>query len=117
MKSTESTATKNILNFFFFYVLNNNFFYTRVVFAYVPDNTDTIFLFLFDSEILVFLRPFIAFCPFLLQKDFDIFHVLLFVVFFCAFDNTCLPFFYIEKKIIKNFYISIFKILFIGIFF
>ena len=36
---------------------------------------------------------------FLLQKDFDFSHVLLFGVFLCVFDNIYLPFLYIEKKL------------------
>ena len=36
---------------------------------------------------------------FLLQKDFDIFRVLLFGAFFFVFDNSYLSFLYIEKKI------------------
>ena len=57
--------------------------------------------------LLLFLRKiffwglFFAFFYFLLQKDFDIFHVLLFEFFLCFFDNIQLSFLYREKKIIK----------------
>ena len=54
--------------------------------------------------------PFFTFCLFLYQKNFDIFHVLLFGVYLCVFDNIDLPFLYTEKyfiyikKNIKIFY-------------
>ena len=39
---------------------------------------------------------------FLLQKDFHIFHVLLFEDFLCVFDNIYLPLLYIQKKSYKK---------------
>ena len=64
-----------------------------------------------SSEIFWYLsRAFFAFFC-LLQKDFDIFHMLLFEFFLCFSDNIYLPFLYInKKKFIKYFisYISIF---------
>ena len=63
------------------------------------------FFFFFFSNILIsFSSFFFAFCLFLLQKDFLIFHVLLFSVFLCVFDKFYLPFLYIEKKIIKKYF-------------
>ena len=44
-----------------------------------------------------------AFFIFLLQKDFGTFHMLLFEIFLYVFDNSCLPFLYIEENCIKNF--------------
>ena len=61
--------------------------YTPVTSAFVPQ-TD------FD----IFLRSFFTFCLFLMQKDFDIFHVLLFRVFLCVFNNIYLPFFILRKN-------------------
>ena len=66
-------------------MLNNNFSYTHLAFAfvlqkdsyYVHDDTNAFFLFL-------------------IQKDFDIFHVILFEIFVCVFDNSYLSFLYIE---------------------
>ena len=37
-----------------------------------------------------------------MQRDFDIFHGLLFEAFLCVFDNIYLPFLGIEKTFIKN---------------
>ena len=47
-----------------------------------------------------------AICLFFLQKDFDIFHALLFDAFLCVFDNIYLPFLYLEKKFYKFFKFS-----------
>ena len=51
---------------------------------------------------------------FLLQKDFDIFHILLFEYFLWFFDNSYLSFLYIEKKIqlFYQFFILVFLKLF-----
>ena len=74
----------------FYYVLYNNFFYTQIAPVFVPQKivvtfkmTLMIFFFFFCSKILIsFLSIFSLFCFFLFQKDFDIFRVLLFAVFF-----------------------------------
>ena len=83
----------------FFYVLNN-YFYSQVAPSYVPYKP---FLFFFFSKILIsFSCLFLPFGFFLLQKEFDIFYMLLFWVFLCVF-NIHLPFLYIEKKIVKKY--------------
>ena len=74
-----------------FYVLNNIFSYTQVVSAFV-----------LQEDFDICLRPFFCFCLFLLQKDFGTFHMLLFGVFLCVFDNIHLPFLYMEKSFIEN---------------
>ena len=63
-----------------------------------------------------------AICLFFLQKDFDIFHALLFDAFLCVFDNIYLPFLYLEKKFYKIYFFnflhnSFVRIFFISIFF
>ena len=73
-----------------FYVLNI-FLYTQVVSAFV-----------FQEDFDICLGPFFAFCLFLLQKDFNIFHMLLFGVFLCVFNNTYSPFF-IQKN--RNYFL------------
>ena len=70
-----------------FYVLNENFSYTQVASAFVPQKG-------FD----IFLGPYLAFCIFLLQTDFDIFCMLFFRVFLCAFDNIYCHFLYITTR-------------------
>ena len=66
-----------------FYMLNNGFSNTQLSFAFVPQkdscyvHDDTEFLF-----------------HFLLQKDIDVFHVLLFGAFPCVFGNSHLSFLY-----------------------
>ena len=75
---------------FVFYVLNNNFFYSQVASFYVLDNADTFYLFL-------------------LQKDFDIFHVLISGVFLCVFDNIYLLYLYTQKNVMKNIFLISFK--------
>lgn len=90
----------------FYDVLYNNFFYTQIAPVFVPQKivvtfkmTLMIFFFFFCSKILTsFLSIFSLFCFFLFQKDFDIFRVLLFAVFLCAFDNCYLSFLYKEKN-------------------
>ena len=85
-----------------FYMLNNYFFYSQVASSYVPYKP---FLFFFFSKILIsFSCLFLPFGFFLLQKEFDIFYMLLFWVFLCVF-NIHLPFLYIEKKIIKKYFV------------
>ena len=112
-------------------MLNNKFSCTQLYFLFllhkdsynVHDNAENIFVFLLQKYFSICLEPFFAFFLLLLQKDFDIFHVLFLEAFVCVFDNIYLPFLYIEKKIIKNsfliFFIRIFFIrsFFIGIFF
>ena len=61
------------------------------------------FFFLFSKILMSFLRFFFASCFSLLQKDFDIFHVLLYGVFFCVFENIYLLFLYIEKIFLQFF--------------
>ena len=82
-------ATKVII------VLSNNFSYTLLTFSFVPqkgfydvrDDTDAFFLCLLQKDFDICLGPFLAICLYLLHKDFDIFHVLLFA-FLCVFDNS-----------------------------
>ena len=79
--STQDSSLKSLKHpLHTFYVLNNNFFYSQVASSYVPNNTDAFFLF-FDT----FLKSLFAFYLFLLNKDFDIFCVLLFGVFLSFF--------------------------------
>ena len=90
----------------FYYVLYNNFFHIQIAPVFVPQKiavtfkmTLMIFFFFFCSNILIsFLSIFSLFCFFLFQKDFDIFRVLLFGVFPCAFDNCYFSFLYKEKN-------------------
>ena len=49
-----------------------------------------------------------AFFLFLLQKDFDIFHVIFSKAFLCVFDNGYLSFLYIEKKNYKKTFLLVF---------
>ena len=94
------------------YVLNNNFSYTQLTLAFVPQITftmvQTLFsissFFLFFSDIC--LVPCFAFRFFLFQKDFDIFHMLLFEAFLCAFDNRYFVIFIYRKSFSKNIFIS-----------
>ena len=65
--------------------------------------------FLCQKDFHVCLRHFLAFFLFLLQKDSDIFQVILFEAFLCLFDNVYLPFLYVEN-IFKKF-LWIYKIL------
>ena len=95
----------NLLALVTFYELNISFFYTHVAFAYVPDDADYFFFFCF-SKALISFSSFFHLLSFLLQKDFDVFHMLLFVVFLGVFDKTYLSFLYTEKKNIKIFFIS-----------
>ena len=92
-------------------MLNNNFSYTPLVFAFVPQkdsyysyyDTDIFFLSLHWKVFNICLWHFYLFYLFLLQKDIDIFHVLLLEAFLCVFDNTYLSFLYIEKNYKKYF--------------
>ena len=88
------------------YVLNNNS-YTQLSFAFLvqkdfdDDDTDVFFLLLLQKHFDICLMLFFAILLFLLQKDFDRFHVLL-----------LLPFIYIyiyTKKIISLFLLVFFK--------
>ena len=47
-----------------FYILNNNFFYTKVAFAYIADNTDAFFFFFFGKILISFTCSFqtLSFC-------------------------------------------------------
>ena len=69
-------------------MLNNNFSYTQFAFAFVPQKD---FYYIHNDTDAFFL--------FLLKKDFDIFQVLLFEVFFCVFDNIYLSFVYAERNL------------------
>ena len=51
---------------------------------------------------LYFSFTYFVFSLFLLQKVFDIFHILLFRVFLCVFDNTYVAFFIYTKKNYKK---------------
>ena len=57
----------------------------------------------FQLNFDIFLGFFFAFCPFLLYKDFHIFHISLSRAFLCGFDNSYLSFLYIEKVYKKYF--------------
>ena len=91
-----------------YYTLYNNFFYTRLAYALfigkkfimLPITLMFFFFFSFSKILMSFLGFFCLL--FFLQKFFDIFHIHLFGVFLCVFDNIYLLFLYIEKKIIKN---------------
>ena len=76
-------------------MLDNNLSYTQLGFAFV-----------FRKDSCYFHNATDTFFLFLLQKDFDIFHVLLFEAFLCVFDNSYLPFLYIEKNLIKRYFIG-----------
>ena len=90
-----------------FYALNNICSYTQVVIAFV-----------LKEDFDISLGPFFAFCLFLLQKNFDVFHMLLSPVFLCVFDDIYLPFLCILRKFWgKIFLISFIRILFARIFF
>ena len=71
-----------------FYVLNNNFSYTQLSFVVLHQkdfdhhDTDAYFLFLLQKDLYICPGPFFAFF-FLLQKDFGMFHMLLFKAFLC----------------------------------
>ena len=103
-------ALKNNLKILF-YVPNNHFSYNQLS-----------FVFFFRKILVTILGLSSPFFLLLLQKDFDIFHVLLFQAFLCYFVN--IYHFYVYKKIYKKTfisYISIFltffsRILFIKIF-
>ena len=56
-----------------YYVLQNNMFYSQKPFAFIPQK-----------------HCYHTFYVFLLQKDFNIFYMILFGVFVCAFDNIYL---------------------------
>ena len=71
-------------------MLNNTFSCTQLVSSLVPQK---------DSCFVFYL--------FFLQKDFDIFQVLLFEVFLCVFDNSYLLLLYIEN-LLKKIFISFF---------
>ena len=88
-------------------MLNNIFSYTQVVIAFV-----------LQEDFDIWLGPFLAFCLFLLQKNFDVFHVLLSPVFLCVFDDIYLLFLYIWSKFLRKiFSISFIRIFFARIFF
>ena len=103
-------ALKNNLKILF-YVPNNHLSYNQLS-----------FVFFFRKILVTILGLSSPFFLLLLQKDFDIFHVLLFQAFLCYFVN--IYHFYVYKKIYKKTfisYISIFltffsRILFIKIF-
>ena len=66
------------------------------------DNTGIFFVFFpLQKDFDIYLRTFFGVFIFLLQKYFNIFHVLLFEAFLCFLDNIYLPFLYIQKK--KNY--------------
>ena len=52
------------------------------------------------------LEPFFAFYLFLVQKHFDISHLLLFKAFLFVFNNSCFLFLYIEKHYFYYFFYS-----------
>ena len=89
------------------YVLCNNFFYNQRASAfvlqidsyYVHDNIDVFFSFFSSIKFwYIFLESFFTFCLFLLLKDFDIFHIILFGAFPYFLDNIWMSILYIEKK-------------------
>ena len=72
------------------YVLYNNFFYPQLVFAFVSQKDHCVFLKSFSPFVFFFLRTIlISFTCFFSKLSF-------------VFNNSYLPFLYIEKKIIKN---------------
>ena len=90
---------------YIFYVLNNNFSHTQLPLLflrqknshYVHDDIDA-FFHIFFRKILKSVSG--LFCVFfLLQKDFNAFHMLLFKAFLCFYDSIHLPFSYTEKKL------------------
>ena len=90
-------------------MLYNNFFYIQLAstfitwkdFYYGLDNTDTFFFFFFSKVLISFTGFFFAFCFSLLQKDIDIFCVVLFGVFLYFLIISIVIFIY-RKKFIKN---------------
>ena len=80
----------------YFYMLNNNFSYTQLASAFVPqedsyyvhDDTDAFFLLHLLKNFHIFLGPFFFFV---------FFRMLLLGAFLCVFNNSYLPFLYIEK--------------------
>ena len=92
---------------FFFQALNNNFSYTQLSFVFLlqknyqfdHDDADVFFLFFFRKAFISVLDLF-NFFLFLLQKDFDIFRVLLLEVFICFFSQYLFTvFIYIQKNV------------------
>ena len=64
------------------------------------------FFFFFFRKVSISLTSILTlFVFFLLQKDFNIFHVLLLEAFLCVFDNIYLPFLYIEKILFYTLFI------------
>ena len=113
------------VNFFFFF----DFFPMYPPFPNTsqnPINLITIilaFFFIFfplQKDFDICFEPFFGIFNFLLQKYFNIIHVLLFEASLSFLDNIHLPFLYIQKKTIKNFLLVtlvLFSISFIRIFF
>ena len=99
-------------------MLHNNFSYTQLSPVFVPQedsyyiHDDDSFLYLLWKDFYITDKHIGTFCLFFLQKDFGNFHMLLFAVFICFFDNIYLPFLYIEKihkKCFLIFFIAIFS--------
>ena len=82
-----------------FYVLNNVFSYTLAV-----------FVFFLQEYFYIYLAPFFPFFLFVFQKDVGFFHVLLFGVFICVFNNIYLPFSYTQKQIYKKNYTLVYEL-------
>ena len=87
----------------FLYVLNNKFSYTQLSFVFVLqkdsyfdyDDSDAFFFFFFRKILISVSGLFSPFFFFLPQRDFDVFHVLVFKAFLCFFFIKSIYHFYI----------------------
>ena len=92
---------------------NNNFSYSQLASVFDPQKdcyyTDNFFLFLLQIGVF-FSGLFHTLSVFLFRKILKIFYVLFFGIFLCDFDNNCLSFIYIQKKIssVINFIVWVF---------
>ena len=90
-----------------FYLLNINFVYIQVVSSYIKLMS---FFFSFPRKFVIsFSSLFFVFYLFILQKDFDIFHLLLSGVLLCVFDNNYWPSLYVQKIVKKIFFLFALK--------
>ena len=87
-----------------FYILNFFFFlFFRKILLTITMTLKAFFLFLLQKYFGIYLRP--CFFLFPSQKEFDIFHVLLFKAFLCVFGNIFAIFTYRKKNYKKYFFI------------
>ena len=82
------------------FVYPRNFKVTKNIFSYTQVHS----AFVLQEDFDICLRFVFTFCLFPLQRNFDIFHVLLFSAFLWIFDNIYLPMLYTQKKLSKMFY-------------